>query len=161
MDSKINNGGGSNYQFQRALKPRHVNMIAIGGAIGTGIFVALGSSLSQAGPGGTLVAYGIIGIMVYFLMTSLGEMATYLPVSGSFETYATRFVDPALGFALGWNYWYMSAATLASELVAAALVMKFWFPDTHAIVWSALFWLLRSEERRVGKECRSRWSPYH
>ena len=75
-------------------------------------------------------------------MTSLGEMATYLPVSGSFETYATRFVDPALGFALGWNYWYMSAATLASELVAAALVMKFWFPDTHAIVWSALFWVL-------------------
>lgn len=142
MDSKINNGGESNYQFQRALKPRHVNMIAIGGAIGTGIFVALGSSLSQAGPGGTLTAYAVIGVMVYFLMTSLGEMATYLPVSGSFETYATRFVDPALGFALGWNYWYMSAATLASELVAAALVMKFWFPDTHAIVWSALFWVL-------------------
>ncbi len=131
-----------NYQFKRELKPRHVNMIAIGGSIGTGIFVALGSSLSQAGPGGTLVAYGVIGIMVYFLMTSLGEMATYLPVSGSFETYATRFVDPALGFALGWNYWYMSAATLASELVAAALVMKFWFPDSHAFFWWGIFWLL-------------------
>lgn len=90
--------------LQRSLKGRHMNMIAIGGAIGTGLFVALGGSLSAAGPGGALFAYGIIGIMVYFLMNSLGEMATYMPISGAFETYATKFVDPALGFALGWNY---------------------------------------------------------
>ncbi len=92
--------------LKRTLKARHLNMIAIGGAIGTGLFVASGASISAAGPGGAIVAYALIGVMVYFLMTSLGEMATFMPVSGSFETYATRFVDPALGFALGWNYWY-------------------------------------------------------
>lgn len=126
-------------ELKRELKARHLAMIAIGGAIGTGLFVGTGVSLSTAGPGGTLAAYAIIGIMVYFLMTSLGEMATYMPVSGSFESYATKFVDPALGFALGWNYWYSWAITVASELVAAALVMKFWFPTTPAIVWSAAF----------------------
>ena len=125
--------------LKRSLKARHLNMIAIGGAIGTGLFVASGASISTAGPGGALVAYGLIGIMVYFLMTSLGEMATFMPVSGSFETYATRFVDPALGFALGWNYWYNWAITVACELVAGAIVMKFWFPDTPGIIWSALF----------------------
>ena len=71
--------------LRRSLKARHMNMIAIGGAIGTGLFVAGGETVSTAGPGGALVAYSLIGIMVYFLMTSLGEMAAYLPVSGSFE----------------------------------------------------------------------------
>lgn len=119
-----------------------MNMIALGGAIGTGLFVAGGEVVSTAGPGGALVAYGLIGIMVYFLMTSLGEMATYLPVSGSFGTYATKYVDKAFGFALGWNYWFNWAITLAAELVAGALIMKYWFPYTPAIVWSALFLVL-------------------
>jgi lysine-specific permease len=114
-------------------------MIAIGGAIGTGLFVASGSSISVSGPGGALIAYIIVGIMVYFIMTSLGEMATAMPVSGSFETYATKFVDPALGFALGWNYWYSWATTLPAELVAGDIVMKYWFPHTPSILWSALF----------------------
>jgi len=72
-------------------------------------------------------------------MTSLGEMSTYMPVSGAFETYATKFVDPALGFALGWNYWYNWAITVAAELAAGAIVIKFWLPDTSAIMWSAIF----------------------
>lgn len=126
-------------ELKRSLKTRHMNMIAIGGAIGTGLFLALGGSLSTAGPGGMLLAYGVIGIMVYFLMTSLGEMSTYMPVSGAFETYATKFVDPALGFALGWNYWYNWAITVAAELVAGAIVVKFWLPNTSAVLWSALF----------------------
>jgi len=125
--------------LQKSLKGRHMNMIAIGGAIGTGLFVALGGSLSAAGPGGALLAYGIIGIMVYFLMNSLGEMATYMPISGAFETYASKFVDPALGFALGWNYWYNWAITVACELSAATIVIKFWLPDANAVLWSAIF----------------------
>lgn len=129
----------ANTKLKRSLKSRHMNMIALGGSIGTGLFVAGGEVVSTAGPGGALVAYGFIGIMVYFLMTSLGEMATYLPVPGSFGTYASRYVDPAFGFALGWNYWFNWAITLASELVAGALIMKYWFPDIPAIVWSALF----------------------
>lgn len=129
----------ANTKLKRSLKSRHMNMIALGGSIGTGLFVAGGEVVSTAGPGGALVAYGFIGIMVYFLMTSLGEMATYLPVPGSFGTYASRYVDPAFGFALGWNYWFNWAITLAAELVAGALIMKYWFPEIPAIVWSALF----------------------
>lgn len=129
----------ANTKLKRSLKSRHMNMIALGGSIGTGLFVAGGEVVSTTGPGGALVAYGFIGIMVYFLMTSLGEMATYLPVPGSFGTYASRYVDPAFGFALGWNYWFNWAITLAAELVAGALIMKYWFPDIPAIVWSALF----------------------
>lgn len=125
-------------ELQRGLKVRHVNMIAIGGAIGTGLFVATGGSLHSAGPGGALVAYGGIAVMVFFLMMSLGEMSTYMPVTGSFETYAAKFVDPSLGFALGWNYWYNWAITVAAELVAAAIVIKFWLPDSSSLLWSVI-----------------------
>ena len=116
-----------------------MNMIAIGGAIGTGLFVASGETISVAGPGGALIAYGVIGLMVYFLMTSLGEMATYLPVSGSFGTYASRYVDSAFGFAVGWNYWFNWAITVAAEIIAGALIMKYWFPDIPAYIWSGVF----------------------
>lgn len=129
MDSKL----------QRRLRSRHLSIIAIGGAIGTGLFVASGASINSAGPGGALLAYIVIGIMIYFVMTSLGEMATLLPTSGSFATYAAKFVDPALGFSIGWNYWFSWAVTIPAELSAAALVMKYWFPHTPSIVWSSIF----------------------
>lgn len=128
-----------NNELKRGLKARHLNMIALGGSIGTGIFLAMGDTIHQAGPGGALVAYGIIGIMVYFLITSLGEMATYMPISGSFSSYATKFIDPALGFALGWNYWYNWAITIAAEMVAGSLIMKYWFPNVSGFYWSVLF----------------------
>lgn len=92
-------------QVKRNLKQRHITMIALGGTIGTGLFLTSGATISQAGPFGAVLAYIFVGIMVYFVMTSLGEMATYLPTSGSFTDYGARFVDPAFGFALGWNYW--------------------------------------------------------
>ena len=114
-------------------------MIAIGGSIGTGLFVASGATIASAGPGGALLAYALIGLMVYFLMTSLGEMAAYMPVSGSFSTYGSRFVEDGFGFALGWNYWYNWAVTIAAELVAAQLIMSFWFPSVPGIIWSAGF----------------------
>lgn len=125
--------------LKRSLKSRHINMIAIGGAIGTGLFVASGATVSQAGPGGALLAYTAIGIMVFLLMQSLGEMATYLPLSSSFEAYGTRFVSASFGFAAGWNYWFNWAITVAVELVAAALVMSYWLPDVPGWIWSALF----------------------
>lgn len=62
-------------------------------------------------------------------MTSLGELATYLPDSGSFSTYGTRFVSPAFGFAIGWNFWYNWAVTIAAELSAATVIIKYWFPE--------------------------------
>ncbi|KFM95685.1 amino acid permease [Bacillus clarus] len=126
-------------KLQKSLKTKHLTMISIGGSIGTGLFISSGTSIYIAGPGGALVAYVLIGIMVYLLMMSLGEMATYMPDSGSFSTYASRYIDPALGFALGWNYWYTWAITIAVELSASAIIMKFWFPNIPGIIWSALF----------------------
>lgn len=126
-------------ELQRGLRARHLTMIAIGGSIGTGLFLASGATIQSAGPGGALVAYAAISIMVYFLMTSLGEMATFLPVTGSFSSYASRFVDPSLGFALGWNYWYNWAITIAAEITAGTLIMKYWFPHSSSLLWSVLF----------------------
>lgn len=125
--------------LKRGLGSRHMQMIAIGGAIGTGLFVASGGTIAQAGPGGALVAYAVIGLMVLLLMQSLGEMAAHLPVAGSFQTYAERFVSPSFGFAMGWNYWFNWAITVAAELVAAGLVMSFWLPDVPGWVWAAVF----------------------
>lgn len=125
--------------LRRELKARHLTMIAIGGSIGTGLFVASGATVSQAGPGGALLSYALIGLMVYFLMTSLGELAAFMPVSGSFSTYGAKYVEEGFGFALGWNYWYNWAVTIAVDLVASQLVMSYWFPDTPGWIWSALF----------------------
>ncbi|WP_332647634.1 amino acid permease [Lysinibacillus sp. 54212] len=130
---------GHKSELKRGLKSRHITMISLGGTIGTGLFLASGASIAQAGPGGALLAYALIGIMVYFLMTSLGEMAAFMPTSGSFSTYATRFVDPALGFALGWNYWYNWAITIAAEIAAVSLIMKYWFPDSSSALWTVMF----------------------
>ncbi|KIL37111.1 gamma-aminobutyrate permease [Cohnella kolymensis] len=126
-------------QLVRGLKARHMTMIAIGGSIGTGLFLASGGAISSAGPGGALLAYAAIGFMVYFLMTSLGEMAAYMPVTGSFSTYAARFVDPAFGFALGWNYWFNWAITIAAEIAAASIIVKYWLPDVSTLACSAVF----------------------
>jgi lysine-specific permease len=125
--------------LERKLKTRHLSMIAIGGTIGTGLFLASGSTIHTAGPGGAIAAYLIAGIMVFFLMTSLGEMAAFIPITGSFSTYTSRFVDPAFGFAIGWNYWYNNAIVVALELAASAMIMKYWLPDVPGIIWSALF----------------------
>lgn len=125
-------------QLKRKLKSRHLSMISLGGTIGTGLFLASGGAIHTAGPGGVIVAYLLIGIMVYFLMTSLAEMAAFMPVSGTFSTYASRFVDPSLGFALGWNYWYNWAITIAAELSAVTIIMKFWFPHTPSLIWSSI-----------------------
>ncbi|MBD7970681.1 amino acid permease [Paenibacillus gallinarum] len=128
--------------LKKGLKARHMTMIALGGSIGTGLFLASGGAIATSGPGGALIAYAAVGIMVYFLMSSLGELATFMPDSGSFSTYATRFVDPSLGFALGWNFWYNWAITIAAELSAATLIIKYWFPDSNSALWSLLFLLL-------------------
>ncbi|CAM4386815.1 amino acid permease [Saccharibacillus endophyticus] len=129
----------STTELKKGLQARHMTMIALGGAIGTGLFLASGGAISSAGPGGALLAYAAVGIMVYFLMTSLGELATHSPEPGSFSAYAGRYVDPAFGFAMGWNYWYNWAVTIAAELAAATLIIKYWFPDSSSFLWSVLF----------------------
>lgn len=126
--------------LKRDLTSRHMTMIAVGGCIGTGLFLASGATIATAGPGGALLSYAFIGIMVYFLMTSLGELAVYLPVAGSFSTYGARYVDEAFGFALGWNYWFNWAVTVAVELVAAQVILAYWvdMSGSYSWVWTAL-----------------------
>ena len=125
-------------RVQRNLKTRHVTMIALGGCIGTGLFMTSGSTISKAGPGGGLLAYIAMGVMVYFLMTSLGELATHLPVSGSFAAYSARYVDPALGFAMGWDYWLNWTISGAVDISTAALLIQYWLPHTPGWIWSLL-----------------------
>ncbi len=120
---------GEDTKLHRGIKSRQLSMIAIGGAIGTGLWFASGSAITSSGPGGAMVAFGLMGIIVFFMMSSLGEMATQLPLVGSFEAYANRFIDPAFGFAVGWNYWFSWAITVAAEFVAAGLIVKFWLPE--------------------------------
>jgi lysine-specific permease len=128
--------------LRRGIRQRQLSMIAIGGAIGTGLFFASGAAISQAGPGGALLAYSLMGLAVYCMMQSLGEMATQLPIPGAFEAYAERFIDPSLGFAFGWNYWFSWGITVAAEFVASALIVQFWFPETNTTAWVAGFFVL-------------------
>ncbi|KAH7489914.1 Dicarboxylic amino acid permease [Fusarium oxysporum f. sp. matthiolae] len=112
--------------LHRGLKTRHLTMIAIGGAIGTGLIIGTGKALAQAGPGSLFISYTIIGSVVFLIMAAVGEMAAWLPISAGFTAYATRFCDPALGFALGWCYWIKYVIMAPNQLTAVALVIQFW-----------------------------------
>ncbi|RVD89652.1 uncharacterized protein DFL_000650 [Arthrobotrys flagrans] len=118
------------HSLHRGLRSRQVTMIAIGGAIGTGLIIGTGSALARAGPGSLMIAYTFVGFIVFLVMAALGEMAAWLPAAGGFSVYATRFVDPALGFSLGYTYWFKYIITTPNQLTAAALVIQFWLPAT-------------------------------
>lgn len=126
----------SDSSLKKSLKSRHMIMITIGGMIGTALFVATGAAVHDAGPGGSILAYGVMAVMVYCLMTGLGEISTQMPHSGSLAVYTARFYDKAAGFAMGWTYWYSWAITFAFELSATAIVMKYWLPDTKGFWFS-------------------------
>ncbi|KAI8330340.1 amino acid permease/ SLC12A domain-containing protein [Chlamydoabsidia padenii] len=126
------------HHLSRGLKARHIQMIALGGTIGTGLFMASGKAISAGGPGGALVGYSIVGLLVFSVMMSLGEMAAYIPVSGSFGHFATRFVDPSLGFCVSVIYWCNWAVGVAVELTGVALIMEFWVQSVNSVVWSVI-----------------------
>ena len=94
---------GANTALKRRLTGRHMQMIAFGGSIGTGLFIGSGGTLANGGPGFLLIDFILIGLMLFCVVMALGELATVLPVSGSFASYSTRFLDPAWGFAMGYN----------------------------------------------------------
>lgn len=129
-------------ELKRKLQSRHIQMIAIGGTIGTGLFIGSGSALSTAGPASTLIAYAFVGTLVGSVMVALGEMATYIPISGAFTQYASRFVDPSLGFAMGWIYWFSWAITFALELTASGLIIQWWAPNLNIGIFIGVFWLV-------------------
>ncbi|GKZ85534.1 hypothetical protein AnigIFM56816_011502 [Aspergillus niger] len=113
-------------RLARKLSPRQVQMIAIGGTIGTGLYLGTGQALATGGPASILLAYTICGGIVFITMLSLGEMVAFMPVAGSFCTFSGRFVDDALGFALTWNYWANDAVSTASDIVALQVLLEYW-----------------------------------
>ncbi len=128
--------------LNRSLSSRHLSMIAIGGSIGTGLFIASGGAIHMAGPAGALLAYFLVAIVVYFMMMSLGEMSAYMPSSGSFTQHSRKFVGPNYARAMSVNYYFNWAITITVELVAAAMTMHFWFPHSSAIMWFVIYFCL-------------------
>ncbi|KAK1623665.1 dicarboxylic amino acid permease [Colletotrichum phormii] len=113
---------GERQQLKREFKERHVSMIAVAGAIGTGLIIGSGTGLVRGGPASLLIAYTLIGAVVFFIMTA------------GFAGYATRFVDPALGYATGWNYFLKYAIVLPNNLTAAGIIMQYWRPDLNVAI---------------------------
>ncbi|KAK5740641.1 Amino-acid permease inda1 [Elasticomyces elasticus] len=128
-------------QLNKTLKPRHLNMIAIGGSIGAGLFVGSGGALSTGGPAALLIGFGIIGIMMFNVVYALGELAIMFPISGGFYTYSNRFIDPSWGFAMGWNYVLQWAVVLPLELVVAGLTVNYWDTGVNVAVWITIFYV--------------------
>lgn len=126
-------------QLNKTLKTRHLNMIAIGGSIGAGLFVGSGGALATGGPAALLIDFSIIGIMMFMVVYALGELAIQYPISGGFYTYSTRFIDPSWGFAMGYNYVFQWAIVLPLELVVAAVTVNYWGVDVSSAVWISVF----------------------
>jgi len=133
-----------NNQLNQTLKARHLNMIAIGGSIGAGLFVGSGSALSTGGPAALLIGFAIIGVMIFNVVYALGEMAVMFPISGGFYTYSSRFIDPSWGFAMGWNYVFQWAIVLPLEINVAGLTIGYWDPEQkiNIAVWITVFLLV-------------------
>ncbi|RDB20075.1 Lysine-specific permease [Hypsizygus marmoreus] len=136
--AKISSGANENNTTHRGMQPRHLMMIAIGGTIGTGIFLSAGSAIALAGPGSTLLSYFVVGLFVYTVVITLGEMSSMFPVSGAFSVFGTRFISPALGFTLGWNYWLQWSLSIPSELTAAAIILQYWTPALLTWHWAII-----------------------
>ena len=127
----------------RGLKSRHAQMIALGGSIGTGLFVGSGQGLKIGGPAFLLAGYTIITLLLYGVATGIGEMGTYLPVRGSgMAYYGNRFVSRSLGFTLGWLYWYIFALGMPTEITITTIVIQYWETPVPTGVWYTIIGLV-------------------
>ncbi|MGI8385984.1 amino acid permease [Robertmurraya sp. P23] len=129
----------TSYELKRTMKTRHLFMISLGGVIGSGLFLGSGYTISEAGPMGAILSYLVGGLIMFLTMLCLGELSVAMPVSGSFQTYTTKFIGPGTGFALGWLYWLGWSVTVALEFLAAGQLMERWFPDVPVWIWSGIF----------------------
>ena len=101
-------------------------------------FLGSGYTINEAGPMGAMISYLVGGIIMYLTMLCLGELSVAMPVAGSFQTYSTKFIGPATGFAIGWLYWLGWAVTVALEFLAAGQLMQRWFPGSPVWLWCAI-----------------------
>ena len=113
--------------LSRNLRNRHIQLIALGGAIGVGLFLGSAKAIHNAGPG-LLLAYAVGGVAIFFIMRALGELLTYRPVAGSFATYAEEFCGPLPGFITGWSYWFAWVVTVMAEITAIGIYIDYWLP---------------------------------
>lgn len=125
--------------LSRKMSARHVQMIALGGVIGTGLFLSSGYTIHQAGPLGTVIAYFVGALIVYAVMLCLGELSVAMPYTGAFHVYAKNLIGPATGFTVAILYWLTWTIAMGSEFTAAGLIMKRWFPRIPVWWWSLLF----------------------
>ena len=124
---------------KRNLSARHVQLMAVAGAIGVGLFVGIGGVLVKAGPISLTLGYMFYGLcFIWPLTLRVGEMCAWLPIRGSLFGLATRLIGPALGFAMGWTYFFASLMLVCIEYSAVATVMQYWTTDINPVVWVAI-----------------------
>ncbi|MGV3344996.1 aromatic amino acid transporter AroP [Enterobacteriaceae bacterium LUAb1] len=128
-------------QLHRGLKNRHIQLIALGGAVGTGLFLGSASVIKSAGPA-VVLGYIIAGFIAFLIMRQLGEMVVEEPVAGSFSHFAHKYWGGYAGFASGWNNWALYVLVAMAELTAVGKYIQFWWPEIPAWVTAAVFFLI-------------------
>lgn len=129
------------HALRRGLSNRHIQLIALGGAIGTGLFLGTSTAISQAGPA-VLLGYAVAGVIAFLIMRQLGEMVVAEPVAGSFSHFAHHYWSGLAGFLSGWNYWALYVLVSMAELTAVGLYVQYWWPQVPAWVSALAFFLL-------------------
>ena len=135
--------------LRRALTNRHIQMIALGGAIGTGLFYGSAEGIKLAGPS-ILLAYALGGVVIFFVVRAMGEMSVHRPSSGSFSRYANDYWSPRAGFVAGWNYWFNYIAVAMAELTVVGQYIQYWFPSVPAWASAAVVLLVITMVNLVG-----------
>lgn len=135
LGERIMQGNTQEKELSRGLEERHISLMSLGAAIGVGLFLGSASAIRLAGPG-ILIMYGISGLIMFFIMRALGEMAVQNPVAGSFSKYANDYLGLLAGYLTGWNYWFMWIITCMAEITAVGVYMEFWFPGVPQWIWA-------------------------
>ena len=128
-------------QLKHGLSNRHIQLIALGGSIGTGLFLGISQTIQLAGPA-VILGYAIAGLIAFFMMRQLGEMVVEEPVSGSFSFFAYKYWSPFAGFMSGWNYWVLNILVCMAELSAIGLYVQYWWPEIPTWVSALGFFIL-------------------
>lgn len=113
-------------ELHRTLGHRQIQLMAIGASIGAALFILKGNSLAAAGPGGMLLAYIVYACIMATVNSTVAEMVVFMPVSGSFIRYAAKWVDPALGFTAGWNFFLFQASFIPFEITFVNILLRYW-----------------------------------
>jgi len=122
-------------ELRRGLEERHITLMSLGAAIGVGLFLGSATAIKMAGPG-ILLGYAAAGLIMFFIMRALGEMAIQKPVAGSFSKYARDYLGPLAGYITGWNYWFLWVVTCMAEITAVGIYMEYWFPNVPRWIWA-------------------------